>query len=106
MTHCPQTMSRLVDRLQRCLPLPATPKPALRAYLRRAVPETAKTSRCRVTSVFYADKVRGLMCQFVVEASATPHIFVAPLAQIAFDHRHPIAGEITAHQKHRFQPRR
>ncbi len=100
MTDSPQNLLRLVDKLQQFLPLPATPTPALRAYLRRAVPGAPMTSRWQVTSVFYAGEAGGLLCQLVVqEATATPRIIMAPLTQIAFDRRHSIAREIAANLK-------
>ena len=100
MTDSPQNLLRLVDKLQQFLPLPATPRPALRTYLRRAVPGAPMTSRCQVTSVFYAGEARGLLCQLVVqEATATSRIIMAPLTQIAFDRRHSIAREIAANLK-------
>jgi len=86
-------------RLQRALPLPAYGKPALLSFLRNRVVNTGASPRLTVTNVFDAGESRGLMCQFIVqEATAIPCVFVAPLAQIAFDRRHPIAREVAAYR--------
>ncbi len=57
--------------------------------------------RLMVTDVFYAGEENGLMYRIDVRGSVgQPILLVAPLAQLAFNRKHPIAQEIAAYRKH------
>jgi hypothetical protein len=57
----------------------------------------------RVTNVFDAGDAFGLMCQLEVGDDDAPTIFVTPIAELAFDRRHPIAREIADYRRRRAQ---
>jgi hypothetical protein len=93
---------KLVSRLQRALPVTAYGKPALMNFLRNRLSIERTSPRLTVTNVFSARDGGGLMCQFVVSgARAGSHPFVAPITQLSFDRRHPIASEVTSYAKRR-----
>jgi hypothetical protein len=58
-----------------------------------------------VTNVFDASDRFGLMCQVEVGDAADPAIFITPIADLAFDRRHPIAREIADYRRRRAQTR-
>lgn len=99
--------NKLIWRLQRQLPLSAHGKPSLIAFLQRRGANVRTASRLKVTSVFRTGEACGLMCQFVLEDEPEGRrVFVAPLEQLAFDRRHPIAREIAAFGRGRIPRRR
>ncbi|WP_051592527.1 hypothetical protein [Methylosinus sp. sav-2] len=56
-----------------------------------------------MTNAFDAGDAFGLMCQVDVGDGADPAIFVAPIAEPAFDRRLPIAREIADTRRRRAQ---
>jgi hypothetical protein len=55
-----------------------------------------------VVNVFSARDGGGVMCQFMVSgAPAGSYPFVAPITQLSFDRRHPIALEVASYAKRR-----
>jgi hypothetical protein len=51
---------------------------------------------------FYAGEENGLMCRIDLQGtSGQPVLLVAPIAQLPFDRRHPIARDIAAYRKRR-----
>jgi hypothetical protein len=97
-----QDVHRFVDRVRPFLPLPAHPRPQLRASLRKTLTDAQISSGCTVTNVFYAGDGYGLMCHLTIgaETIGAPTL-VAPIAHLAFGRRHPIAREIAAYQESR-----
>jgi hypothetical protein len=62
-----------------------------RWWPRRPRPRTAGSDRrCRVTNVFDAGDAFGPICQVEVGDGAEPAIYIAPIAELAFDRQHPI----------------
>jgi len=55
--------------------------------------------------VFDAGENFGLMCQIEVGDGPDPAIFVTPIAELAFDRRHPIVREIADYRSRRAQTR-
>ncbi|BGE84999.1 hypothetical protein Ms3S1_14350 [Methylosinus sp. 3S-1] len=73
----------------------------MRASLIGAAQRGAFDDRCRVTGVFDAGETFGLMCQVEIGADAARAIFVAPIAELAFDRRRPITREIVDYCRRR-----
>jgi hypothetical protein len=96
---------RLLEALRPYLPLAAHPRGRLRVSLIRASPRGAFDERCKVTGVFDAGDAFGLLCQIEVGDNADPAIFFAPIVELAFDRRHPIAREIVDYRRRRAQTR-
>jgi len=102
-----QDVHRFVDRVRPFLPLPAHPRPQLRASLRKTLPDAQISSGCTVTNVFYAGDGYGLMCHLTIDAETIgaktigAPMLVAPIAYLAFGRQHPMAREIAAYQKSR-----
>jgi hypothetical protein len=95
-----QHARRLIDRLQRLLPLAVHVKPALSASLRRRHPEASALPSCTVTGVFYAGAEHGIMCRLEIHnGSNASSIVVSSIAHISFDLRHPISREIAGYRK-------
>lgn len=79
----------LVDNLRRALPLPAHPKQALTAFLRERGVVARGAQRLIVLDVFDAGDAGGLMCRFAIAEDGEASSFIAPLAQVALERRHP-----------------
>jgi hypothetical protein len=58
-----------------------------------------------VTNVFDTGDAFGLMCQVEVGDDDARAIFVTPIAELAFDRRHPIAREIADYRHGRARTR-
>jgi hypothetical protein len=96
---------RLMDALRRFLPLMAHPCGRSRTASIAATRRRNSGRRCTVTNVFDAGDAFGLMCQIEVGDGADPAIFVAPIAELAFDRRQPITREIADYRRRRAQTR-
>jgi len=93
---------QLVQKLRRALPLTAHGRPPLAAMLSRNHDCANLMPRVTVTDVFDAGEENGLMCRIDVQGGIdAPVVVVAPVTQLAFNRRHPIAREIAAYRKHR-----
>jgi hypothetical protein len=91
---------QLAGRLRTILPLSARAKPPLLRFLRDRIGIERSSPRLTVTNIFNSPESHGLMCHFIVQ-DAREHsaIFVAPLAQLAFHHRHPLYRDISAYSE-------
>jgi hypothetical protein len=59
-------------------------------------------SACVVTSIFDAGSGYGILCRVEFPGVRSPApTLVTPISQVSFDHRNPIARELTAYRKHR-----
>jgi hypothetical protein len=54
-----------------------------------------------MTGVFDAGETFGLMRQVEVGAGADPSLLVAPITELSFDGKHPIAREIADYRRRR-----
>ncbi len=101
MTSSDLCTEQLVQKLRRALPLTAHGRPPLTEALRRSLACANLMPRVTVTDVFYAGEENGLMCRIDVQGLADePMVVVAPVTQLAFNRRHPIARDIDAYRKH------
>lgn len=92
----------LVMRLQRQLPLFAHGRPPLLAFLKPLIGNARITPRLKVTAVFCSDRAHSIICNFVLDDELEQRrVFVAPLEQLAFDRRYPIAREIAMRNRRR-----
>lgn len=79
----------LIQNLRRALPLSAHPRPALIGFLRERGVVTRGAPRLVVLDIFDAGEDRGLMCRFTIAEDGEASSFIAPLAQVALQRRHP-----------------
>jgi hypothetical protein len=101
MTSSDLRAEHLVQKLRRALPLTAHGRPSLTAVLGRSLSSNLMP-RVTVTDVFYAGEESGLMCRVDVHGVIDqPVVVVAPVTQLAFNRRHPIARDIAAYRKRR-----
>jgi hypothetical protein len=99
MTSTDLRAEQLVQKLRRALPLVAHGRPSLTAVLARSLSSNLMP-RLTVTDVFYAGEKNGLMCRIDLGAAIDePIVVVAPISQLAFNRRHPIARDIAAYRK-------
>ncbi len=102
MTSTDLLAEQLVQKLRRALPLTAHGRPSLTATLSRNLYCANLMPRVTVTDVFYAGEKSGLMCRVDVHGLAgEPVVVVAPVTQLAFNRRHPVARDIAAYRKRR-----
>lgn len=87
----------LVHSLRDALPLPARPRPALLAFLRERGAIGRSAPKLVIVDIFDTS-AQDLMCRFMIADDAASS-FVAPLAQIAFDRRHPLIQRLTARRR-------
>lgn len=87
-----------IHKLRRALPLAAHARPPLIASLRARGVIARAAPRLIILDVFDAGPAGGLMCRFAI-AEIESSSFVAPLAQVALDRRHPVAREAAAHRR-------
>jgi len=91
-----------MHKLRRALSLTAHGRPPLTAALRRSLACANHMPRVTVTDVFYAGEEKGLMCRIDVQGEIDePVVVVAPVTQLAFNRKHPIARDIAAYRKRR-----
>lgn len=89
----------LVQNLRRTSPLSAFPRPALVAFLRARGYAGRGSPQLIVLDVFDAGAARGLMCRFAVVEDGDGSSFIAPLAQVALQRRHPATRVRPARQR-------
>ncbi|MFZ3179137.1 MAG: hypothetical protein WBO09_10805 [Methylocystis silviterrae] len=82
-----------LNRLRRSLPASAHARQPLLGYLqsRQIIGSTSPT--LRILNVFFNCRDEKIMCQFTIEGYTSTRVFVAPLAQLALNRRHPAARE-------------
>jgi hypothetical protein len=83
--------SHFIHHLRRALPLSAHARPALIAFLRERRVVTRSVPRLIILDVFDAGAAGGLMCRFAIADDNASSSFIAPLAQVALQRRHPAA---------------
>jgi hypothetical protein len=93
----------LVQSLRDALPLSARPRPALLAFLRGRGAIGRNAPRLIILDVLDAG-AQGLMCRFEIAGDVNASGFVAPLAQIALDRRHPVVQKLAAWRRHTPRP--
>ncbi len=81
----------LVQNLRRALPLSAHPRPALISFLRERGVIGRGAPRLVVLDIFDAGAAGGLMCRFAIAEDSEAASFIAPLAQVALQRKHPAA---------------
>ncbi|MFO1103071.1 MAG: hypothetical protein U1E20_09235 [Methylocystis sp.] len=79
------------------MPLSARPRPALLAFLRARGMIGRGAPKLVIVDIFDSG-AQDLMCRFVIEGDAETS-FVASLAQIAFDRRHPLVQRLSARRR-------
>ena len=80
---------RLVQNLRRALPASAHPRGALLDFLRERGVVTRGAPRLVILDVFDAGTASGMMCRFAIAEDGEAASFIAPLAQVALERRHP-----------------
>jgi hypothetical protein len=103
MSYAQGRDARLLQRLQRSLPLSAYGRPALLAFLRTRGSIGGASSRLKIVSIFQAGRTGDLMCRFSIEGRCGDETFFAPLAQLALDRRHPAARELALRRQQSFR---
>ncbi len=76
----------LVQNLRRALPLSAHARPALIAFLRERGVIARGAPRLVILDIFDAGDV---LCRFAIAEDSGASSFIAPLAQVALERRHP-----------------
>jgi hypothetical protein len=92
---------RLMEALRRLLPLMVHPRGRSLTASIAVSRRRGADRRCTVTNVFDTGDAGSLMCQVEVGADANPSIFVAPIAEFAFDRRHSIARAVAEYRRRR-----
>jgi hypothetical protein len=98
MIDHPERVTRLLDKLQPVLPLPARMTPELVATLAKY--HKGITPACTIVAVNYAGDEGGIMCQLACPTERKIAIH-ASITHLRFDPRLPPARDIFVYQKHR-----
>ncbi|MFZ3182461.1 MAG: hypothetical protein WA156_20165 [Methylocystis silviterrae] len=78
-----------IHHLRRALPLSAHARPALIAFLREHGVIARGATRLVILDIFDAGDAGGVMCRFAIAENSEASSFIAPLAQVALERRHP-----------------
>ncbi|HEY8125475.1 MAG TPA: hypothetical protein VIF88_08670 [Methylocystis sp.] len=89
MDFDPIKRGHFIQNLRRALPLSAHPRPALLGFLRERGVIGRGAPRLVVIDIFDAGAARGVMCRFAIAEDCEAASFIAPLAQLALERRHP-----------------
>lgn len=99
MIDHPETVERLMAKLNQMLPIPARITPELQASLRGQT-GGAVPARCAITWISYMGDEGGIVCKLDLGENVAKQAFTS-ITHLRFDPRLPLAREITAYQKHR-----
>lgn len=99
MIDHPETVERLIAKLNEALPIPARATPELQASLRGQT-GGAVPAQCAITWIYYMGDEGGIVCKLDLGANAGKEAFTS-ITHLRFDPRLPLAREIAAYQKHR-----
>lgn len=100
----PPQVKRLIDKLQRALPLRAQVRAELIAASRTHFAVKTNSLRCTVTHVYDAGDAKGPMCQVAFDGEAFGSaLFVLPIAHVSFDRGHPIARDVASYRRRRLE---
>jgi hypothetical protein len=104
MIDNPKLTAELLAKMEAALPFPALITPYLAGALRNQAPETSVPRNCEVALVSHAGDEGGIVCKLQVRGGAEDaHAFFTSLTHLAFDHRLPLAREISAYKKRRIK---
>jgi hypothetical protein len=81
---------KIIERLRRYLPLTAYPRSALRDFLRFRGFTSRDVQRLTIVDIFDGGVEYGIMCRFVTNPADPSLNFVAPIAHLSLDRRHPL----------------
>ncbi len=87
----------LVHSLRDALPLSGRPRPALLAFLRARGAIGRNAPKLLIVDILDAG-AKDVMCRFMI-ADDDASNFVAPLAQIALDRRHPLVQRLALRRR-------
>ena len=99
MIDHPETVERLIAKLNAALPIPARVTPELQASL-RAQAGGVIPAQCTVTWIYYMGDEGGIVRKLDLGSNAGKEAFTS-ITHLRFDTRLPLARNITAYQKHR-----
>lgn len=100
MIDHPETVERLLLKLNAALPIPARVTPELQAMLQEQNGGAQIPANCVVTSIHYMGDEGGIVCRLDLGPDVEKAAFTS-ITHLRFDARLPLAREITAYQKHR-----
>jgi len=99
MIDHPETVERLIAKLNEALPIPARVTPELQASLQGQTGGVIP-AQCAVTWIYYMGDEGGIVCKLDLGSTVEKAAFTS-ITHLRFDPRLPLAREITAYQKHR-----
>jgi len=99
MIDHPETVERLIAKLNQALPVAARVTPELQASLRAQIGGLIP-AQCEITWVYYMGDEGGIVCKLDLGANAAKEAYTS-ITHLRFDPRLPLTREITAYQKHR-----
>jgi len=99
MIDHPETVERLIAKLNEALPIPARITPELQASLRGQVGGVIP-QQCAITWIHHMSDKGGIVCKLDLGLDAAKEAF-ASITHVRFDPRLPWTRDITAYQKHR-----
>jgi hypothetical protein len=96
MIDHPETVERLIAKLNEALPIPARATPELQASLLGQI-GGAVPAQCAITWIYYMGDEGGIVCKLDLGANAGKEAFTS-ITHLRFDPRLPLAREIAAYQ--------
>lgn len=103
MSAMPPHAERLLDKLQRALPLRARVRmDGVRPQPSRASPNSLL--RCTVTQIYYADDLSGPMCRIAFDDDTIDSApLLVPIARLKFERGAAITRDLAIYRRRRLQ---
>ena len=101
MIDNPKLTAELLAKMEAGLPLPALITPRLAEVQRKQAPETPIPKKYDMIAIYDSEDEGGIICKLEVQESA--EVLVTSITHLDFDHRLPLAREISAYKKRRIK---
>lgn len=93
---------KLIDEMERYLPIPVYPTKELLQLLRKQGKEISQDTELNITKVFDSGDVGGIVCT-ILEDDENKEAFIVSLPHLRIKPTHPLCDKIVDYQKQRIK---
>ena len=93
---------KLIDEMERYLPIPVYPTKELLQLLRKQGKEISQDTELNITKVFDSGDVGGIVCT-ILEDEENKEAFIVSLTHLRIKSTHPLRDKILDYQKQRIK---
>lgn len=91
---------KLIEEMERCLPIPVYASKELRQLLRKQGKDIDINTELKITKVFDSGDAGGIVCSIIEENN---QVFVVSLTHLRVKPDHPLSDKVLAYQKQRIK---